>query len=246
MYRSAFVVIFDDGGHFEFVEIPDVLDLFVSFGSITIEGSEPFVTVAGEVDEAGTFTAAGTGTVAGFPEIAVTFEGTVSAAGLQGEYAMGTEGGLPGGLPIIFEVRGEPVETADDGETDVADGGAAGVSDEIRAFYEAFNAAQADGDAAAMAALLHPATPDRYGAEACDAYLASIVNPAVTVEPLEVLGRATWEYMTDGVTAQIEDAFTIRVAVTVGNDPPIERDAHLAVRPDGTLGWFTDCGEVLG
>ena len=54
----------------------------------------------------GTFVADGKGTVAGFPDIAVSLEGTLTPGGLVGDYTMGAEGGLPQGEPIIYGVEG--------------------------------------------------------------------------------------------------------------------------------------------
>ena len=118
--------------------------------------------------------------------------------------------------------------------------------DEIVAFYDRFNAAQAAGDAATLDALLHPATIERYGAEACTAYLEGIVNPEVTVTPVAQVGFGSWSYETDGVATTIDEAYSVEVLVTVGDAEPVEQVAHLARGTEGTLVWFTDCGEPVG
>jgi hypothetical protein len=229
-YFAGFVVIFDDGGHVIFVGLPDVMSLLVTYGSIMIEGPEPFVAVAGEVADDGSFTATGTGTVAGFSDITVIFEGVITPESLTGEYTMGADGGLPGGEAIVFEVTGEAVE---------AEGA------DFASFYDLLNAAWAAGDSPRMAELLHPAVIDRYGAEACVAYLESIAEPAVLIEPLEELAFGDWSYERDEISTPIVDALTLRVRVTTGDAEPRNQEVHIAVRPDGSLGWFTDCGEPL-
>ena len=73
---------------------------------ITVSGSGSFVTVEGTVDPDGTVDASGKGTVAGFLNISVTLKGTLQGGMLNAEYAMGTDGGLPGGFPIVFDIEG--------------------------------------------------------------------------------------------------------------------------------------------
>ena len=73
---------------------------------ISVTGSGPFVTVEGTVAADGTIDAKGEGTVAGFPDISVTLTGTLQGGALDSEYSMGTDGGLPGGFPIVFDLDG--------------------------------------------------------------------------------------------------------------------------------------------
>jgi hypothetical protein len=82
-----------------------VLEVFQS--EINIRGPDPWVEVTGTLADDGSFTATGTGTVADFPDIAVTFEGTLTSDGLAGDYTMGAEGGLPTGQPITYRVEGQ-------------------------------------------------------------------------------------------------------------------------------------------
>ncbi len=75
--------------------------------TLTITGDGSFVDVTGTVSESGEINATGTGTVAGFPNIAVRMTGTLRGGDLNAQYAMGTNGGLPGGFPIVFDMQGE-------------------------------------------------------------------------------------------------------------------------------------------
>ena len=75
-------------------------------GTVTVAGPFPWVEVTGDLMDDGTFVADGKGTVAGFPDIAVSLEGTLTPGGLVGDYTMGAEGGLPQGEPIIYGVEG--------------------------------------------------------------------------------------------------------------------------------------------
>ncbi len=105
------IAIIDKAGHVKFIGMPEQLVIEVLFGSITIKGPDPWVEVSGEYDEAtGEFSAEGAGTVAGFPNISVTFTGTVNAESISGEYTMGADGGLPQNEPIVYSVEGDMIE----------------------------------------------------------------------------------------------------------------------------------------
>ena len=54
----------------------------------------------------GAFEAEGTGIVAGFPNILVTFTGTITSEGLEGYYTLGADGKLPGGQSVTYLVEG--------------------------------------------------------------------------------------------------------------------------------------------
>lgn len=77
---------------------------------IDVTGSGSFVDVTGTVAADGTVNATGNGTVAGFQNIDVTLTGTLQAGVLDAEYSMGTDGDLPGGFPIVFDVEGTSPE----------------------------------------------------------------------------------------------------------------------------------------
>ena len=220
-------ILSDTRGHAEFIRMHLSFILNVSSGSVVIEGPEPWVTVIGEINDDGNFMATGRGTVAGFPDIAVVFGGTISMDRIAGEYTMGAEGGLPAGESITYLVIGEAENSAGVLASD---------------FFDLFNAAQGAGDSARMLEMLHPAVLELYGAEACSGYLASIVNPAVTIEVLSAVEIGVWEWIRDGQTLPIADTSSVQVNIHNG-DAVSQSQLHLAVRPDGTLGWFTDCGE---
>lgn len=71
-------------------------------GTVTLSGAGRWVDVTGPINADGTFVATGTGTVAGFPNISVRFTGRYLIGRLSGEYAVGVNGGLPGGQPINY------------------------------------------------------------------------------------------------------------------------------------------------
>ena len=229
-YNAITDILSDKGGHAEFIRMLLALILDVSPGSIVIEGPDPWVTVTGEIGDNGSFVATGRGTVAGFPDIAVVFEGTISMDRIAGEYTMGAEGGLPGGEAITYLVIGE----AEDSATTLASG-----------FFSLFNAAQGAGDSTRMFEMLHPAVPELYGEAACADYLASIVNPEVSIEVLNAVEIGGWIFERDGRTLSVADALSVQAKVHNGGDVS-QTELHLALRPDGTLGWFTDCGEAQG
>lgn len=90
--------------------------------------------------------------------------------------------------------------------------------------------------------LLHPAVIELYDLEACQAYLEQIIEGIVQVEVLNVSGPDLWLWEIDDRSTEIESTYTVLADVSAG-DTTNQRDLHIARRPDGTLGWFTDCGE---
>ncbi|TET37035.1 MAG: hypothetical protein E3J69_02925 [Anaerolineales bacterium] len=234
-YDVAFEVLLDIARHLNFTNIRvdgTPLRLWLTYGSLIIEGDAPWVTVSGDVADDGSFALTGRGVVAGFPGIAVSFDGTLTPETIEGTWALGTDGGLPQGEPISFAVTGEAVPEE----------GAA--YDPVAQFYTLFNSAQAAGDHQTMYDLLHPVVLERYGESACAAYLESIVNPAVDIELIETTGFGTWDYERDERTDTVENTFTVNVIVHSA-DGDTEAEAHVAKYEAAVLGWFTDCGDPL-
>jgi hypothetical protein len=119
----------------------------------------------------------------------------------------------------------------------------------IRAFFGRLETAVRDGNQESVAANLGGATVDRYGISTCEAYLASRdPSPEQRFEILSVSGPAPWDYVTDGLTTTVPDAWTVAARVTGPNASGeiLTRDAELHVQVgDGMVFWFTDCGEPL-
>jgi len=112
---------------------------------------------------------------------------------------------------------------------------------EIQSFYAIFNAAFDKGDTTQLLELLHPAVVDHYGSEVCESYLLqSILNP-VRVEPLEVREFGEWDWEVNSGVERIDSAYTININVSLPDGGVVNQDTHLALRPDGSLGWFTYC-----
>jgi hypothetical protein len=234
-FLCATTVDQDPAGHQPFVEMPEEnLMLKVREGSLIIEGPHPWVNVTGELNEDGNFTANGSGEVAGFSDISVGFEGTVSMQHLEGKYTMGVEGGLPSGQPITYIVQGRP-------EVDTTAGGS---EEDVVKFFEDFNQAQQTGDTEGMLAMLHPSVLAKYGQQACQAYLESVVNPSVEIEVLGVNAFGFWLWELDGSRTYIEDTYSVDVNVH-SEQGVTQQEIHIAVDQDGMLGWFTDCGDPL-
>jgi hypothetical protein len=234
-FLCAVTVDQDPAGHKSFVGMPeDGLVLQVREGSLIIEGPAPWVNVLGDFNDDGSFSSSGTGTVAGFSDIAVIFEGTVSMQYLEGTYTMGAEGGLPGGQPITYQIQGQPEEVASS-ENDMED---------ILLFFDTFNTFQQSGDSDGMFALLHSEVLARYGDEACQTYLDSVVNPSVEIEVLDVTNYGPWLWEIDEVSTEIEDTYSVAIKIH-SEQGETQQEIHVAFDEDGALGWFTDCGDPL-
>ena len=95
-----------DQEHVIYILLPESTTVEVREGSIIFDGEETWVDVTGELQPDGSFEAEGTGMVAGFPNILVTFTGTITSEGLEGHYTMGADGKLPGGQSVTYLVEG--------------------------------------------------------------------------------------------------------------------------------------------
>jgi hypothetical protein len=110
----------------------------------------------------------------------------------------------------------------------------------VSAFTSVMIPAMRDADAATLASLLHPATIERYGLDACLEELGRINDPTFDIVVHGVGSPEPWDYTTDGVTTTIPDALDVDAAMTV-NGATEATDLHLAI-VDGEVRWFTDCG----
>jgi hypothetical protein len=118
-------------------------------------------------------------------------------------------------------------------------------ADRVVEFYEGFNAAMEAGDAEALFAALHPAVLERYGEAACMTWLGEVVMEPQMVEVLGLVDFGVWAFERDEVSTDIEHAYSVAVEVTLADGTSGEVEAHVALREDASIGWFTDCGEPL-
>jgi hypothetical protein len=120
----------------------------------------------------------------------------------------------------------------------------AALSYEINAFVAAFNTAFAEGDVAALHGLLNPDVFDRYGETACTSYLESVIGTPIQVEVVKVLSFGTWDWDMDDLVTTMDNVYTILVNVTVQGQTG-QQEIHYGQLENGTLSWFTDCGDPL-
>jgi hypothetical protein len=114
----------------------------------------------------------------------------------------------------------------------------------IKSFISAFNTAFADADVEALMALLNPAVVERYGENACLTYLQSVVENTIEVEVVEVLSFGWWTWELDDLETEFDNVYTVLVNATAQGQT-VEQEIHYAQLEDGTLTWFTDCGDPL-
>jgi len=230
-----FMVMSDPGGHAGFIAMPSSTELDIRIGSISISGADPFVDVAGDLAEDGSFSVSGAGTVAGFPDVTVSFDGIFTPTSLEGQYTMGVNGELPGGEPIVFDVSGV-VEDA---------GAAAEAEPDFAAFYEVFTAVQTSGDSSLLLDALNPAVIEVYGADQCGTYLAGIMNPEVSVTFAEQVQQGPWDYEVDDVSVPVADVYELVLDLVVGEAEVQRVPSHVTVDELGNIRWFTDCGDPI-
>jgi len=137
----------------------------------------------------------------------------------------------------VYSIEGYKVEeTTEEPTPPTTDGNLA----KAEAFAQAFNDAFQSGDTEALFELLHPAVIDLYGAEACQAYFASVIENPIQIEVLEILEVGTWDWVIDERSTLI--VFTFKVTV---QGKTSQHEIHLSLSDDGSFLWFTDCGEPL-
>jgi hypothetical protein len=113
----------------------------------------------------------------------------------------------------------------------------------VAAFTSVLVPAMRDADAATLVAILHPATLERYGTDACLAELGRLNDPTFDIVVHGVRSPEPWAYRTDGLTTTIADALGVDASVTA-NGSTAATELHLAI-VDGEVRWFTDCGTPL-
>ena len=141
-------------------------------------------------------------------------------------------GGYDGGLWF----GGEPPAPSDSPTADPATPG-------FQAFLDGLDAAHQTGDVDALLGWLDPATIDRYGSDQCRGYLGQVAGSLA--DPTLVSATAEpWDYLTDGVSTNIPEAWSLLIDVTLGGS---DQQVPMHVRPvDDQIYWFTDCGEPTG
>jgi hypothetical protein len=114
----------------------------------------------------------------------------------------------------------------------------------VRAFFNDLVTAVRAGNEESMGPRLNGAVIDRYGAAACEAKLASdVADPTFAVDIIAVHPLAPWDYVMDGRTTPIGQAWTVDANVTTLG-ATASREIHVAPM-DGAVSWFTDCGDPL-
>lgn len=228
------------------IQLNPSFKIHISEGSIAFEGDPPWVNVYGEINDDGTFFAEGRGVVKRIPDIAVTFEGVIDAEGLNGDYTMGAEGGLPGGDPVIYTITGtlQWSPEAEEEEEAAPEPLSAGVLEAIDSFIQVFNQAFEDTDPEPLFQLLNPAVIDRYGAEACQVYFETIIETPTEIEFVDAARIGAWDWDQDGAITPVDFAYAVTVNFSAMGDTS-ELDLHLTLPGDDSVRWFTDCGDPL-
>jgi hypothetical protein len=220
--------------------MPMTISLGATIGALTLDRNEvsitgpaPWVDVDGVQLANGNIQADGSGTVAGFPGIHAHFDGTLVNGSLEGEYSLGTDGGLPGGAAITFTVRGTAIAAP---PPEIVD-------ETPQAFFDQYSQAMQTGDAGFLLDRLHPVVIDMYGVPACQTRVESLLEPTLQAQVNGVEGPVPWLFESDGQVHEIRRTHTVDLTITVGGEPS-DRQVHLA-QIDGLQTWFTDCGDPL-
>jgi len=237
-YKISMGVKKDSANHRGFINMPGSMTVTAKECSICIDGPFPWVNISGEISSDGSVVASGKGTVAGYPNITVTFQGSIVGNQLQGDYTMGANGGLPGGQSIIYAVSGDkkeptPIPTLDPRV------------EEIQSFFNTYNEMFLAADVDGLLGMLHPEVLGLYGAAACQEYLGAVVENTIQIELLQLLSGEPWSWEIDDQATIVEDAYSVQVQVTV-EEQVFQQEMHLGRNSEGNINWFTDCGVPLG
>jgi hypothetical protein len=72
--------------------------------------------------------------------------------------------------------------------------------------------------------------------------MQSVIETPVQVELLTSSEPGPWTWEIDGVSIAVEQAVAVEVSFTAQGETS-EQQIHLAALEDGSLGWFSDCGD---
>ena len=92
---------------------------------------------------------------------------------------------------------------------------------------------------------LHTAVFDLYGYDACQTFLSQVIDNPFATETEIVTAFGPWNWEMDERSNLIENTYTVIITRSVSSGASEQKEVHLALRDDGSLGWFTDCGEPL-
>ena len=100
------------------------------------------------------------------------------------------------------------------------------------------------GDIDRLIERLHPEVIALYGLEACRAYFPNVIDPDVAIVVGDVGAPEPWDWATEGRIVSLDNAIPVQVSLTTRGDTA-NQVLHL-VEIDGTLRWFSDCGDPTG
>jgi hypothetical protein len=142
-------------------------------------------------------------------------------------------GGDPGTGPAVVD---EPDDAIPPPEDELA---------LVREFLGRLDRAHIDGDADTLFSLLDPLVISRYGADQCMSYLQGVAGSITELQLLDGR-RQPYEYPTDGLTVPPFEAWNVDMEATVlGQDRQTFNLNISEGGPDGSLAWFSDCGDPI-
>lgn len=166
------------------------------------------------------------------PVIVDSSEGSVGDCEPPAE-ALASGRGLAGGFGGELWFGDGPLSTPDE-PTDDDD------TPDFQVFLDSLDIAHQSGDVDALLGSLDQATIDRYGSDQCRAYMEQVAG-SFADPTLVSAGAEPWDYLTDGVSTNVPDAWNLLIDVTLGGT---RQQVPMHVRPvDDQIYWFTDCGQ---
>ncbi len=232
-FKGRPYVKFDKAGHICCIVLPEEIEIEVQEPAVTFLGPPPWITVSGERNADGSFSASGVGKVAGFDNIRVTFTGFISQT-MSADYTFGEGGGLPQNEPIVFHIDGEIINPPATVQIDP----------QLAQFLAEFVPAQQRVDTDFLMAHLAPEVIQLYGQEQCLNFLqTNPVGADYNIQVIGVRGPEPWNYNPDGRSIPVLDVWYVNAFVTAQGQTA-QRELHFAVTPN-LIKYFADCGDIL-
>jgi hypothetical protein len=162
------------------------------------------------------------GTVAQRDGIEVWLGGDASEGRFEGTLIKGSAGGLPGGCPIIYDVRAEFL------------------SPHPGPFLDDLAAAFNDAEPFFLMDHLHPGIVEHYGEQTCWDFVNGVWSPTLEFEVHGITEFGPWEVPLPDGPLTLDDILTLYVTRSE-DGAAVEQELHLGV-VDGELLWLVACG----
>jgi hypothetical protein len=115
---------------------------------------------------------------------------------------------------------------------------------QLAGFQQNYNSAFQSSNVDSVVDLICPDVIYVYGPTECSNYIQQVIVNPVHLEILEARLIGTWTWEIDGLSIPVDNAYEARVNFTAQGQTS-EQMIHVVRKEDGSLCFFTDCGDPL-